>query len=254
MEVTVLEETTKHPLQLMGFCAGTCYGVKNLSDKTKNKNRALDCLESGHGRVLEYPQVYLVIDGCSAKVIRELYTHIGGAPTRLQASTRYISYENFEYVLPPSIKTVEDKTLYIQTMDTIAKAYQGLVEKGIAKEDASMLLPFGMTTKIVLRTNLRQLLDMAQTRLCTRAFWEFRKLMRDIGDALSDYSTEWRDLVKDYFKPKCEILGYCPEKNSCGKYQKSSRLSIEQASAALTEAFSHFNKILQEDKEHLGKS
>ncbi len=40
-----------------------------------------------------------MLEGYSARVIRKWYTHIGGQPTRLQASTRYIDYEHgFSYV------------------------------------------------------------------------------------------------------------------------------------------------------------
>lgn len=50
----------------------------------------------------------MILDGYSARVIREWYTHIGGSPTRLQASTRYIDYEHgFDYVVPPSIEKDE---------------------------------------------------------------------------------------------------------------------------------------------------
>lgn len=56
--------------------------------------------------MLEFPQIYLEISGYSARVIRELYTHISGAPTRLQASTRYIDYTNegFDCIIPKSIE------------------------------------------------------------------------------------------------------------------------------------------------------
>lgn len=74
--------------------------------------RGLDCLESEHGRTFEFPDVYMVLDGFSARVIREFYTHIGGAPTRLQASTRYIDYaKGFAYFTPPSIERNLDAKL-----------------------------------------------------------------------------------------------------------------------------------------------
>ena len=94
-KVTILESTTKNPITLMGERAGVCWG-SDISDSEKNFRRGRDCLESGHGRVLEFVNVEMVIDGYSARVIREWYTHIGGAPTRLQASTRYVDYEDFE--------------------------------------------------------------------------------------------------------------------------------------------------------------
>ena len=92
-KIIIQEETTLKPISLIGKEAGVCWGA-NILDEEKNYNRGLDCLASGHGRTWEYPQVYVILDGYSARVIRELYTHIGGAPTRLQASTRYIKYQH----------------------------------------------------------------------------------------------------------------------------------------------------------------
>ena len=56
--------------------------------------------------------------------------------------------------------------------------------------------------------------------MCNRAYWEYRELMRDIMKALTEYSEEWARIIRNMFKTKCEILGYCPEKKSCGRKQK----------------------------------
>ena len=88
---------------------------------------------------------------------------------------------------------------------------------GIPREDSAMLLPLGMTTKIVDKRNLRNLIDMSNQRMCTRAYWEYRNLFSDICVALSKISDEWKWIVDNLFKPKCEMLGYCPEKKSCGR-------------------------------------
>ena len=69
--ITIQEQTTKDPITLMGMESGICYN-SNTSDPEKNYKRGLECVRTNHGRVLEYPQVYIVIDGYSAKVIREL--------------------------------------------------------------------------------------------------------------------------------------------------------------------------------------
>lgn len=220
--IEILEETTKEPLTLMGRCAGICYNA-TVNDALLNKCRGRSCLESNHGRVLEYPQIYMVFSGYSAKVIREFYTHIGGAPTRLQESTRYINLSDFNYIIPPSIKNSSyAKEIYKDTINTIKEASSRLQSLGIKNEDISMLYPLCMESKIVVRTNLRQLIEMSHQRLCTRAFWEFRNLMFDIRCALSEYSDEWNEILEDYYISKCEYLGYCPEENSCGK--KSRRI------------------------------
>lgn len=219
--VTIIQETTKNPITLMGERAGICWG-SDLSDQQKNYKRGLGCITSGHGRVLEYVNVELILEGYSARVIREWYTHIGGSPTRLQASTRYINYKNFDYVIPPKIEANPSaKEKYVQAMEMITKTCAELEsECEIPREDAALLLPLGMTTKIVDKRNLRSLIEMSHQRMCTRAYWEYRQLMQDICKALSDYSEEWKYLVDNYFMPKCEVSGFCTEEKSCGRKPK----------------------------------
>ena len=218
--VTILPETTKNPITLMGQRAGVCWGA-DTADDAKNYKRGWDCIESGHGRVMEFVEVSTVLDGYSARVMREWYTHIGGAPTRLQASTRYIDYGAFEYVTPPSImRDADTHVAYDHVMEYIAGAIGELERAGIPREDAAMLLPLGMTTRVVDRRNLRNLVDMSRQRECKRAFWEYRELMRDIKLALTNYSEEWARLVAKLMHSKCVELGYCPEKNGCGMYPK----------------------------------
>ena len=219
--IIIQSETSIDPISLIGREAGVCWGGK-VTDKEKNYKRGLDCLTSGHGRTWEYPQVYMIIDGYSARVIRELYTHIGGSPTRLQASTRYVNYEKgFDYIVPPQIAQSEEANgIYTKAMGQILSAMQQLEKMDIAREDIGMMLPLAMTSKVVLRTNLRNLIDMSHQRLCSRAYWEFRQLMQDMVKALSAYSEEWAYLTEHYFMPKCEVTGFCTEKKSCGRKPK----------------------------------
>jgi thymidylate synthase (FAD) len=216
--IIIQKETTQDPISLIGREAGVCWGA-DINNEEKNYKRGMDCLAAGHGRTWEYPQVYMVLDGYSARVIRELYTHIAGGPTRLQASTRYINYQKgFPYVTAPMIEHNEEaKAIYDHAMQEITIAMQKLEALNIPREDVAMLLPLGMESKVVLRTNLRNLIDMSHQRLCTRAYWEYRQLMRDLMKELSEYSEEWKYLVENYFVPKCEVCGFCTEKKSCGR-------------------------------------
>lgn len=216
--VIILEETTKCPITLMGSRAGICWG-SDITDKEKNYKRGLDCLTSGHGRVMEYVNVEMVLDGYSARVIREWYTHLGGSPTRLQASTRYVDYHHFAYVIPPAVAQNEEACArYEGMMHEISETCRYLEEIcGIQREDAAMLLPLGMATKIVDKRNLRNLVDMSRQRMCSRAYHEYRAMFQDICRALADWSGEWAYLAEHYFMPKCEVLGYCPETRSCGR-------------------------------------
>ncbi len=218
--ITILPETTKNPITLMGTRAGCCWNA-NISDDEKNYKRGFDCIKSGHGRVMEYVNVEMVLDGYSARVIREWYTHLGGAPTRLQASTRYINYENFSYIVPNSINRNEEAlTIYTRVMNFISAGLQDLDNIGIPREDISMILPLGMTTKIVDKRNLRNIIDMSRQRMCNRAYWEYRELFKDICNALREYSDEWKWIVDNLFHAKCDEIGYCTETKSCGRRHK----------------------------------
>jgi thymidylate synthase (FAD) len=214
-KVIIQDMTTKNPITLIGYESGVCYGSDVTNDE-KNYKRGLENINSGHGRTLEFPQVYMILDGYSARLGREFYTHIAGGPTRLQASTRYIDYDHFEFITPPSIKdNAYTNWRYDKCMQEIISCYEQLENLGIPKEDIANILPLGMTTKIVCRTNLRNLIDMSHQRLCNRAYWEFRDLMHDLMNALSEYSEEWDYIVKNYMVPKCVYLGSCPETHSC---------------------------------------
>lgn len=69
---------TKNPLLEMGKAASICYDSIELEDilnNTKSKKAAViakHCLSSGHTRVAEFADITLLIDGYSARVIREL--------------------------------------------------------------------------------------------------------------------------------------------------------------------------------------
>lgn len=220
-KVIIDEATPKNPIALAGKMVGPCYG-SDTSDDEKNYKRGKNCILDNHGRVFEYMTVWFTLDGYSAKTMREFYTHIGGAPTRTQASTRYISYKGFDYVIPPSIQRSDEAfEKYIDCMANIAETTKALQEEyGIKAEDANMVLPLGMTTVVSCHFNVRTLIEMSHQRLCNRAYWEFRELMKDIMDALSNYSEEWKYLVDTFFKSKCDVYGYCTEKFGCGKYPK----------------------------------
>lgn len=138
-KVIVQDYTYKNPITMIGVEAGICWGA-NTSNDEKNYLRGIDCLESGHGRTFEFPDVYLTLEGYSARVIREWYTHIGGLPTRLQASTRYIDYEHgFGYVTPPSIEgNPEAKKVYEDLMGHIKSYLESLDTIGVPREDSAL--------------------------------------------------------------------------------------------------------------------
>lgn len=218
-KIIIQPETLEKPITTIGRLIGPCYG-SDTSDDLKNYKRGLNSISAGHGRCLEYAESWFVLEGYSARVIREFYTHVGGLPTRTQASTRYIDYGEFKYIVPPAIEKDEvalDR--YNFAMLLISDAIKDLEAWGFKKEDTANLLPLGMTTTVSVRMNARTIMDMAAQRLCNRAYWEYRQLMRDLLKALGDYSPEWK-IITDMCVCKCDKVGFCCEEYSCGKYNK----------------------------------
>lgn len=222
--IEILDYTTKEPLQMIGKMAGVCWNA-DVNNNEKNIKRALDCIISGHGRVEEFPDIYLIIDGYSAKMMRELYTHIAGV-TRLQASTRYIDYtKNLECVTPKTILlNNKAKILWDKTIKEIHDAMSDLKDMGIPTEDYTNLLPIAYKSKMVWKINLRSLENFMNQRMCARAYWEIREFAYDLKKMLSKYSDEWKIITDKLFVPKCDKCGYCTEAKSCGRKPKKESL------------------------------
>lgn len=220
MNITILPETMKNPITVIGRNIGICYG-SDISDDAKNYKRGLSSIKAGHGRVLEFAEIYMAISGVSARTIRQWYTHIGGSPTRVQESTRYINYKDFKFVLPKSIKNNDVAyPVYINTMSAIRNAVETMQDAGVPKEDAALVLPLGMETGICCMHNARNIMDMSGQRKCFRTYWEYREIMSYLEEQLRAYSEEWDTLCDIIFRCKCDKAGFCLEEYSCGKYPK----------------------------------
>lgn len=218
--IKVIKGTTT-PLSDMGIAAGTCWNAPT-NDPAKNIRRAMDCIEAGHGRVEEYPDVTVIVSEYSARCIRELYTHIIGV-TRLQDSTRYVNMEDFKFYEPDMDPAA--RRVYEGIMGDIRDAYIALLEAGVSKEDAANVLPLGMHTEIVWKVNARALEHFANMRLCARAYKEIRALARELKKVLSEYSPEWKQFADAVMVPNCQKYLYCTEKFCCGAAPKKSEVA-----------------------------
>lgn len=223
-KITILPQTTKDPLQLIGTTSAVCYNA-DVSNKEKNIKRALDCIHSGHGRVLEWPNVEVIVEGFSAKMMREAMRHIVGTSV-LQASTRYIDYEKgFDVITPPSIEGNNDAMeVWCKAISDIKMAMGALKALGVPKEDYTNLLPLAYQSKMIWKVNLRTLVNFMNMRLCSRAYWEIREFSNMLKKALMEYSPEWEIICKELFVPKCDAVGYCTEAKCCGRHKTKSEV------------------------------
>jgi len=199
----------------------TCYSadgsieiIDNITDDNEKKlNLIKRVISSGHYSTIEHIQLSFAINNISRAATHQLvrHRHISFS----QKSQRYVREKGeFDFVTPASIKQNEKlNEKFENLMKEISQVYQELIEAGIKNEDARAILPNATTSSMVASLNLRELIHIANLRLCTRAQLEIRMLVQKMC-ALVVEREPW---LKEHLVPKCERLGYCDEDKSCGR-------------------------------------
>jgi len=192
------------------------YNCENAQDNEKVLKLIRKVVSSGHYSTIEHIQVSFAINGISRACSHQLVRHRHASFS--QKSQRYVKEkEQFDYIIPPTIeKNTEICEKYKQFMSKISDFYLELTEKGIPSEDARFVLPNATSTSMVVSMNLRELIHIANLRLCSRAQFEIRTLVKMMCEELVK-SEPW---LKEYLVPKCDKLGFCDEDKSCGRKQK----------------------------------
>ena len=198
----------------------TCYSADtpiNIYNSTDDEEKMLKLIErvisSGHYSTIEHIQVSFAISNVSRACTHQLVRHRHMSFS--QKSQRYVKEKGqFDYIIPPTIeKNPEMKLKFENLMSEISKVYGELTDAGILAEDARAVLPNATSTSLVASLNLRELIHLANLRLCTRAQYEIRTMVKMMCDALVA-EEPW---LKPYLVPKCERLGFCDEDKSCGR-------------------------------------
>ena len=216
MKVTLID-CTSNPIKTCEECASVCYDSKPSFAILKA------CIKSGHTSVLEHANYTFKIEGVSRALLAQITRHrIASYSVRSQ---RYCEEDcrvgdEPNYVIPPTISK-KTYTEYHKAIERSFNEYDYLINEGVPKEDARMVLPNACNTTIMMTINLRSLGNFMGERLCTRAQWEIRecaKLMKkEILSTMDDDEAEFFD--KYWLAPKCmqHEIPLCEEHNCCGK-------------------------------------
>lgn len=198
----------------------TCYSANSpldIFEVEKTEEQMLELIKkvigSGHFSTIEHIQISFAISGISRSCSHQLVRHRHMSFS--QKSQRYVKEkEQFDFVIPKSISENKDlKTEFIKHMKIVSDFYLKLTASGIKAEDARSILPNATVTSMVASLNLREMIHLANLRLCSRAQLEIRTLVKMMSEELITYEP-W---LKNYLVPKCERLGFCDEDKSCGR-------------------------------------
>lgn len=209
---------TPAPEMVVAIATKLCYSKSNVDQlktgvlSSNDTEKFIDKLKGmGHESPLEHVSFTFAIEGISRVLTHQLVRH--RIASYSQKSQRYVSENNFEYVVPPSIdRDSQAKEKFENLMCTIRQAYNELASMGISKEDARYVLPNATETKIIVTMNARSLFNFFSLRCCTHAQWEIRQLANLM-------LTEVQKVAPILFKnagASCK-KGYCTEgERSCG--------------------------------------
>lgn len=217
---------TPDPEEAVAMAAKLCYspsGVEELRQKIEAKDQAafVEKLAAiGHLSPIEHVSFTFGIEGISRACSHQLVRH--RLASYSQQSQRYVREEQFDYIIPPSIKDDPEARQEFEHFMALAQRHytsiqKQLEKKGLAGEavnqDARYLLPNAAETKIIVTMNARELLHFFRVRCCNRAQWEIRAMAERMLELV-------KKVAPTIFKkagPAC-LYASCPEGSmTCGK-------------------------------------
>jgi thymidylate synthase (FAD) len=189
MKVKLIDCTTDAAFNI-AHAARTCY---NSHDKDTLANRAgfiKGLIKSGHETPLEFAHTMWEIEGISRVCQNQIVRHRIASYCVL--SERYVDVSQLDCILPYNLLKEYDGA--VDYVNQAKKVYKFLINSGVPKEDARMLLPQGMETTMCMDMNFRSLRHFLKLRLDKHAQWEIRQVAEEI---LNICKEKWPWLVED---------------------------------------------------------
>ena len=217
LKVTLLRHTPD-PDECVATAARLCYSAKDIESMRSGLDRAQieklinKLLTSGHATPFEHASFTFGIEGVSRTATHQLVRH--RIASFSQQSQRYVTFENREFIMPPTAGLNEQARLkLLEHYESAFRVYSELIELGIPKEDARYALPEGSATKIVTTMNAREMFHFFRLRCCNRAQWEIRAAAIEMLRLARNAAP----VIFSKAGPSC-VGGKCPEGSfSCGK-------------------------------------
>ena len=208
MNVQLLAHTPA-PEQLVAASAKLCYSAASIADlaaiEADKAAEFIDELPEAHKSPFEHVSFTFGIEGVSRAMLAQITRHrIASFSVQSQ---RYVSMDEFGYVVPPSIAANQDALdEYEHFMDRADLVYTYLRSCGIPAEDARFVLPNACETRMIVTMNARELLHFFSLRCCKRAQWEIRA----VADEMLRLCKEVAPEIFAKAGPGC-VRGRCPE-------------------------------------------
>lgn len=204
----------------MARAARLCYsssgleGAAAVMDPSEARAFVAKLREVGHLSPFEHASFQFYIEGSRAMLAQLTRHRIASYSVQ---SLRYVTPDRPEYVVPPHIRRdPELAAVYRAQMLEAFAVYRRLVDRGVAGEDARMVLGQGVATRLVCTFNARSLHNFFALRCCRRAQWEIRQIAYQMRREVLRVAPALFQTAG----PSCEVDGSCREgRFSCGRHR-----------------------------------
>ena len=190
--------------------------VELLSHMPADRIRgALGDLDLPDRELLPHVSFTFAVEGVSRSCSHQLVRH--RLASYSQQSQRFIEVRRLkEHVVVPETVAGDASRPFNAFIDAASETYQGLLERGVPREDARFVLPNATETSLLVTMDGRALLHFFGLRCCTRAQWEIKAL----ADAMLAQVRAVEPGLFGRAGPYCYQLGHCPEgRFSCDRMQ-----------------------------------
>lgn len=190
MKVELVDCTTDAEW-VITHAARTCYNSQSKDVLSKRGEFIQGLIKAGHETPLEFAGVTFDISGISRVCQNQMVRHRIGCSFCV-LSERYVDVANEEVILPYHLQAVDDKAH--EMVGLMKEYYASLVRSGVPKEDARMILPQGLATKMCVHMSFRAVRNFLKLRLSKHAQYEIRQVAKAILEICQE---KWPWLVFD---------------------------------------------------------
>lgn len=184
-------QATPDPIEFVSKIASICVGREDAQDPKALFQKLYDL---GHHSVFEHVYFTFHIRNISRVCSHQLVRHRHCSFT--QRSQRYCNEGKANHIYPPHM-SAEWFSLLADLALVDRGDYEMLISSGLPQEDARYILRNSLATELYLSCNLRQLMHIANERLCVKAQAEIRNLVQEIIQCVDEE-------LHPYLVPKCK--------------------------------------------------
>ncbi|MDD5552053.1 MAG: FAD-dependent thymidylate synthase [Candidatus Pacebacteria bacterium] len=126
---------------------------------------------------------------------------------------------NLVFSIPPTVRANKELLYsYLERCLDSLEVYNQLISLGVKERDAIFIIPRGLKLDVLQEYNLYNLIaGYYPLRICSSAEEELRKIsVKEVGDIKNLLKKKGYSWLAEHIVPKCHVVGFCLEEESCG--------------------------------------